>query len=295
MTLGVTFRLAAPADKPAILAIAAQVWEGDDYVPDVIDDWLADPHADLVAACVDDQLVAFARYDRVMPGYAWFEGLRTDPVWQGRGLGKAMTSHLLARAQADGMERVGLSTYFDNYASQRVTESQGFSRAAGFVYCEAGQDSPARTAAAASAEAVAVPPDEAAAFIQRSPFLSASHGFLPHGWRFYPFARGPAVALSHMGRVLGVRRQGALAALLCIGTSIHGGRDFSIDFLDGDPDLLPVLARHAVHLAGSDTYVYSMAPAWNGVSVPALAALRDLRFTVWNEGKEDVYVYERSL
>jgi GNAT superfamily N-acetyltransferase len=295
VTLDVTFRPATPADKPAILAIAAQVWEGDDYVPDVIDDWLAEPDADLVAACVGDQLVAFARYDRVLPRHAWFEGLRTDPAWQNRGLGKAMTAHLLERARADGMARVGLSTYFDNLASQRVTESHGFSRVAGFVYCEAGQDSPARAAAAVCEEIEVISRNEAAAFILHSLFMAAAQSFLPHSWRFYPFTRAPQVALSRMARVFGIRRNGALAALLCMGAATHGPDAASIDFLDGDPALLPRLARHALHLAGSARHVESMMPCWNGVSAPAVAVLRELGFTVWNEGQEDVYIYERSL
>jgi GNAT superfamily N-acetyltransferase len=295
VTLDATFRLATPADKPAILAIAAQVWEGDDYVPDVIDDWLAEENADLVAAFVGEQLVAFARYDRVLPGYAWFEGLRTDPAWQGRGLGKAMTAHLLGRARADNMERVGLSTYFDNFASQRVTESHGFSRVAGFVYCEAGQDSPARAMAAACPDAVDVSAGEAAAFILRSTCLAAAQGFLPHSWRFYPFARDPRVVLGRMARLLGIRREGALAALLCIGAATHGPHACSIDFLDGDPTVLPALAQHALHLASSARYVESMVPSRDGAPAASLSTLRELGFTVWNEGKEDVYVYELAL
>lgn len=64
-----TVRPATAADKPRILAIAAQVWEGEDYVPDVIDEWLAPGAAELVAGCAGDELVGFARYDRPFRDY----------------------------------------------------------------------------------------------------------------------------------------------------------------------------------------------------------------------------------
>lgn len=293
--MDITFRFATPADKPRILEIAAQVWEGDDYVPDVIDHWLAPGPANLVAACIGDTLVAFGRYDRILPDYIWLEGLRTDPAWQNRGIAKAMTAHMLAQAQADGVQRIGLSTYLDNLASQRVIESYGFRRVADFVYLEARADAPARNRAQASATTVAVAPAEAAAFIANSAGLALGRGFLPQGWRFYPFARSPETALGAMAHLLGIRRSGQLAALLCMGNPAHGPHVASIAFLEGEPKALVELAQHALHLARTTRYIKALVPRQGETPAPALAVLQELGFVVWNEGREDVFVYERSL
>ncbi len=290
-----TFRPAAAADKPRILAIAAQVWEGEDYVPDVVDEWLAPGTAELIAACAGDELVGFARYDRPFRDYAWFEGLRIDPAWQGRGIAVALMRTMLERARQEGMRRVGASTYLDNLASQHIMEAQGFARVASFVYCEAGPEELAHAAATPSDSVISVPPDEALAFIRRSRFLEVARGFFPHGWRFYPFALGPEVVLGRMRYLFGVRRRGKLAALLCAGEPAHGPRTFSIDYLDGDPDVMPTLARHALHLAGPGTYAEAMAPRWGDDAMPALAVLRGLGLNVWNDGREDVFVYEAAL
>ncbi len=293
--MDMTFRLATPADKPRILEIAAQVWEGDDYVPDVIDDWLALGSAALIAACVGDTLVAFGRYDRILPDYVWLEGLRTDPAWQGRGIAKALTTHMLARAHADGAYRIGLSTYLDNLASQRTVESHGFKRTAEFVYLEARADAPARGQAQPSATAVEMAAAEAAEFIARSASMALGRGFLPQGWRFHPFTHNPQKALAAMAHLLGIRRGGQLAALLCLGKPVHGPQVVSIGFLEGEPDDMIELARHALHLAAAARCVEAMAPRQGEAAAPALAVLQHLGFTVWNDGAADVFVYERQL
>jgi GNAT superfamily N-acetyltransferase len=289
-----TFRPAIPADKPRILAITAQVWEGEDYVPDVIDEWLAPGTAELIAACAGDELVGFARYDRPFRDYAWFQGLRTDPAWQGRGVAKALMRHMLERARLEGIRRAGASTYVDNLVSQHIMEAQGFVRAAGFVYCEAGPEELAHEAASSIA-ITSIPPDEALAFIRRSRFLEAARGFFPHSWCFYPFALGPEAVLGRMRNLFGVRRGGELAALLCAGKPTHGPRAFSIDYLDGPVDAMALLARYALHLAGPDAYAEAMIPRWGDDAVPALAVLRDLGLNVWNDGREDVFVYESAV
>jgi hypothetical protein len=40
-----TFRPLTPVDRPAVLDICATVWDGQDYLPDVFDAWLAEPEA----------------------------------------------------------------------------------------------------------------------------------------------------------------------------------------------------------------------------------------------------------
>lgn len=108
-------------------------------------------------------------------------------------------------------------------------------------------------------------------------------------------ALGPESVLARMRFLLGVRRAGELVALLCAGQPAHGPRAFSIDYLDGDPDSLPLLARHVLRLAGPGASVEAMAPRCGEHTVPALAVLREVGLNVWNEGAEDVFVYECAL
>lgn len=290
-----TCRPVTPADKPRILEITSQVWEGEDYVPHVIDDWLAPGPARLRAVCAGDVLVGFARYDRTIPGYAWFEGMRTDPAWEGRGVAKGLMRHLLVLAQQDGVRRVGASTYLDNLASQHILETNGFTRVASFVYCQAEARDLRPESSRSLDEVLPISPDEALDFVTRSRFLQVAGGFLPHGWRFYPFASGPEIALGQMRHLRGVRRAGELVALLCTGGLAHGPGASSIDFLDGEVEAMRVLARHALGPDGGAGPAEAMVPAAGDQAAPALDVLRDLGFNAWNDYREDVFVYERAM
>jgi GNAT superfamily N-acetyltransferase len=91
-------RLATKEDKPRILEISAQIWEGEDYVPVVVDDWLAAAGSELVVATLAGELIAFAHLQWLAPEYVWLEGIRTDPARRNLGAGKALTDYLLERA-----------------------------------------------------------------------------------------------------------------------------------------------------------------------------------------------------
>ncbi len=98
-----------------------------------------------------------------------------------------------------------------------------------------------------------------------------------------------------MKHLLGLRRHGGLAALLCMGVSLHGPDVASVDFLEGEPEAMFELARHALYLAGAARYVGAMVPCQGETVAPALSVLREVGFAAWNEWQADVFVYERSL
>ena len=288
-------RLATSEDRPRILEISAQIWEGEDYVPAVIDDWLSAPGSELLVATLAGELIAFAHLQWLSPHYVWLEGIRTDPAHRNLGAGKALTDGLLERAARAGAQRAGLSTYIDNSASIRIIETHGFRRLAGFVYLEATTESPVWATAQPSDRVEEVPLDEAAAFVAGSPFLAAAQGYFPQGWKFYPFSLGAETAFKRLQHCLGIRRAGRLAALLS--ASLPSGREgqFGVDFLDGEEEACDVLLRHVLHLARDRRALQASVPKWGDQVAPALALFRRLGFQAWNDFAEDIFVYERTL
>ena len=129
-------RRARPADRQRILDISAQIWDGYDYVPLMLDEWLAGTAGELLVAALDGDVAAFSYRTWVAEGHAWLQGIRTDTALRGKGLGRALTERSIERAWADGARRIGLSTYIDNHASMHIVESFGFRRMASFVYLE---------------------------------------------------------------------------------------------------------------------------------------------------------------
>ena len=135
---------------------------------------------------------------------------------------------------------------------------------------------------------------EAAAYIDRSAFLARSHGFFPRNWRFYPYALGPEQPLAQMTHLLGLRRDGQLAALACIGAGEAAPTALALNFLDGSPEDMATLARHVLSLAGGAP-VEAMAPAADSGSNALLEVLSGLGFAPWNDFATDVFVYERPV
>jgi GNAT superfamily N-acetyltransferase len=288
--LKIVLRKAVTTDKERIADISSQIWEGDDYVVSVFDDWLADPHGEVIVATLDDVLIGFARRTYLLPGYAWFEGIRTDPVYRNTGVAKAITHHFLDAVREENAERIGLSTYIDNEASLHIIAANGFTRAASFVYLEAGPDAPVRRMGHPSKRIVEVSSEEAITFIHNSDFLKVAQGHFPHGWKSYPFARDPGAVLSKMEALIGIRESGRLLGLLCAGQPL---RQYTIDFVDGAPEAIEELLVHALYLARDQRVVELMAPKWEE-EAPALPILRKLGFESWNDFEADAFVYERD-
>ena len=298
-SLPISFRRVTPDDKPRILEICAGIWDGHDYVPSVLDAWLASDDADLIGVLAGgerpgDELVGFGHCVWMSPTYAWFEGLRIDSAWRNRGIARALHEHMLEWAYGAGATRVGLSVYLDNQPSLRIVESHGFERAAGFVVLEAHAESAPHAHARAAEDVVRVSCAESTAYIDRSAFLKRSRGFFPRNWRFYPYALGPERPLAQMTHLLGIRRDDRLAALACIGAGEVVPAALALNFLDGSPEDMATLARHVLSLAG-DATVEAMVPTDDSRSNPPLEVLSGLGFSPWNDFATDVFVYERPI
>jgi len=212
----VHLRLVTEADRSRIVEISSQIWDGHDYVPELLEEWLADVAGEVVGAVINNELVGFARRTWLAPGLAWFEGIRTDTAYRGRGVGRAITEYLIDRARAAGAIRMSLSTYIDNNASIHIIESYGFERVATFVYRERPVDAPSPDPDAGADPRIAlVSEEETVEYVAGSSFLKFANRRFPRGWRFFPFDHNPREAVARMGLRLGWREDGTLKALLC--------------------------------------------------------------------------------
>ncbi len=294
--MGVTIRTARLADRSRILAISSQIWGGDDYVPQIIDEWFRMRGSEVAVADLNGSVIAFARTVNLTPGYVWLEGIRTDITSQGHGAGKALTEYFIEKATREGAQRIGLSTYIDNLASIHVVEQHRFVRQASFILAEAKLDGPARSAAELSPLVSDVPFDEARAWIVGSASIAMSCGFISQGWKFWPASRPEVVAWPVFDKAIGLRGpKGSLRSLLVICHPDHGAGEVSIDFADGSPKHLDVLVRHALALYPGAKSIQTMIPASQAAHTGLLETVTALEFDVWRHGEPDVFVYERPV
>ena len=111
-----------------MLEITARVWEGTDYLPHMLDRWLADPAATLEAAELDGLVVGFQRLRPITQGVVFYEGLRIAEEHRRRGFARAMLRHALEEAAGQGFREMRLIT--GNPAACRLFDAEGFRRLA---------------------------------------------------------------------------------------------------------------------------------------------------------------------
>ncbi|MCX6098910.1 MAG: GNAT family N-acetyltransferase [Candidatus Bipolaricaulota bacterium] len=281
-------RRARPADRKKILDISAQIWDGYDYVPLMLDEWLAGTAGELLVAVLDGGVAAFSYRTWVAEGHAWLQGIRTDTALRGKGLGRALTERSIERAWADGARRIGLSTYVDNQASMHIVESFGFRRMASFVYLEGdlpGCSEPEDTGVVPLADG------EAIRVIGRSDYLAAANGRFPWEWKFLSFDWSPRAAIAWAPYRIGIRRDGKVVSALCASPGSTPSDAAFLSFLDGEPDDLLALLRHAQADLGAAKWE-AMVPKDGDRGARALAVLRDSGLRSWTEFSEDVFSYE---
>ncbi len=290
----IELRPVTPKDRTRIVEISSQIWDGHDYVPELLDEWFADADGEVVGAVLEGELVGFARRTWLAPRLAWFEGIRTDPAYRGRGVGRAITEHLIHRARETGAARISLSTYVDNEASIHIIESYGFERVATFGYRERPADAPPiETSPDANPHIVAATEEETIDFVADSPFLRLANRRFPRGWRFFPFDHDPAAAVARMSVRLGWRSGTRLEALLCSRWP-PGAPKTVINFLDGTLEAMRELLRRALALYPSAEIAF-MVPAAEGQIAAVDSLLDEHGFALWADGEPDVFLYEISL
>jgi len=121
-------RLAEITDLPQIRELSSMIWDGDDYLGDIAEEWIAE--GGLYVGIIENQLVAVAKQTIFPEKVLWLEGLRVHPDWQGKGLGKEIARigfekgrHLMEIGDIEAME---FSTHRLNVESVHITSQAGF-------------------------------------------------------------------------------------------------------------------------------------------------------------------------
>jgi GNAT superfamily N-acetyltransferase len=122
----VVCRPGLPRDKDDVLALTRDIWDGNDYVPDVWDDWLADPEGLLAVAEYGGRVVGLVKLSRKGSWDWWLEGLRVHPLYQGRGIASHMHDYILDYWQRELGGVIRLATSSARVPVHRLCQRTGF-------------------------------------------------------------------------------------------------------------------------------------------------------------------------
>jgi len=244
----VEVRPARPEDKEAVLAFCEHTWEDhEDYIPYVWDDWLADPNGCLFVAVVDGQPVAIERVALMSDREAWWEGLRVDPRYRGRGLVGAMRPHLRRYLREHRVAVSRMATSSRNTIVHGMAARRGMQRVGRYVLYEA--DAVESTAT----ELTQLTPDDfdaAWALLTDSDIFAGVHRlYVSRGWAWQELTPQQLRTRLAGGKVWGLRRAGQLTALAILSPAEGGDDRLWIGYADGTSPALPVLLRELRRLA----------------------------------------------
>jgi len=281
-------RPADKGDRAAVEAISAQIWDGDDYVSEVWDEWLADPHGQFAVAEMEGRVVAFAKLTRFAEDEWWMEGMRVDPAYRQRGIGSQLHHYLLEEARRMGRGTVRLGTAADNDGVHRMAQGERFHHIATYE----------RFKALVAPMDVASPllrfdePDLPAvwALVQESARYRASRGMYELWWHWKNLTYSRFRDHLAAGEVWGIESAGHVTALSIICQEEEADL-LHVCYVDGTDAALPTLARGLRGLAGR--LGCSAGVRFKAISEPTLiGAIEDAGY---ERAGEDLWIFERRL
>lgn len=176
------FKALMPEHKNEVLEMVKDIWEGDDYIPYVYDQWIADQNGLFVGAFYQNAIAGIAKLSFYEPSYAWLEGLRANPNLPVRGLANAFNKFFLKyNSDNPSLKCMEFITYYANFASIHSAEKHGFRKIATYSYKikTINQDETFDLS-----ETMHCTTEEASDFISKSTFIQQSR--ICSGWEAYP-------------------------------------------------------------------------------------------------------------
>lgn len=177
-SLQVVCRPALARDRADVIEFCKGIWEGDDYVPEVWDDWFHDPDGILGVAEVNGRAVGCSKISLLSKGQWWLEGFRVDPKVQGHKVGSRIHNYIIDWWDKHGDGTLRLMTSSENLAVHHVCVKTGFVKTHEICAYKA-------TPIAESTENFSLVTDlsEAAMFAIESESIKTTDGLTDLGWR----------------------------------------------------------------------------------------------------------------
>jgi len=206
-------RPARISDTAAVLALTSQIWEGEDYIPQVWEEWLADEDGRLIVAEHRGQVLGLGKLSRLSDEDWWLQGLRVDPAFEGRGVGSQLHHALVAAWEQIGNGALRLATASFRKPVQHLSEQSGFVKVDEFTPFGADAMLSAGAAVPGSLHLVRLEQLGAAfAFALASETLGISRRHVDLGWEWLPLREDILAAAIREERVWSWRNGAGLLA-----------------------------------------------------------------------------------
>jgi hypothetical protein len=216
----------SPIDKQRVLQISARIWEGDDYVANVFDEWISDDG--LFAGLWEDEiLVGFGKLTWLSPTDVWLEGLRKDETANVIGVGEKLSQYYINYLKGKKIDSIRFSTYFNNLASIKLNEKLGFVKILELSLKNRSVKETQRNHKNAVSQDIEF--TELVKFVQDSEYLKAMKNNLCCGWVVHKYDENFLSDAYQKGRYV-IIKEGKKISSCVIWSDVHYDNVFWISF-----------------------------------------------------------------
>lgn len=141
----IIFRPLNLSDFSQVKEVSKDIWDGEDYVPQVFNTWINDPDSAnfglflpaKASPTADLELIAYGRVKFYGKSIGWMEGGRVKSSYQKKGVGILLTEHAIQTAIENGCKIIQYATYTENHGSIALARRFGFIQKDYLVFLEA--------------------------------------------------------------------------------------------------------------------------------------------------------------
>lgn len=289
------FRKVSQSDRDRVLEISSKIWDGEDFIEQVFDEWVRDTEGEFTLGEKDGNIVGFAKYTRLNDQEIWLEGIRVDEKYANQGFGKAITQYYLSRAKSEGAEVVRLSIHLDSRESIKIVEGLGFKKDGYFTMGWKLMDK-AQTAIQTSNNVINIMSTATAwDLITRGNAYYMSNGYIGFGWSFLKATYELVDKLVKEKRVYGMLREGKMSSVMILTEDSHEDGGLSIGFIDGDMAPMRELVQFAEQQALKLGMKYCEIMAPMDERLINVLELCGYQFLSEKYREVNVFVYSRKL
>ena len=113
-------------DYEDIIEISKHIWNGEDYLPQLINYYLEDPHCEPYVLEEDGKVVSVVNVNYFAPNFVWLEAMRTHPDYRNKGIATKLNKYIFQESIKSGVKELWLSTSKDNKATAKMLSKAGF-------------------------------------------------------------------------------------------------------------------------------------------------------------------------
>jgi GNAT superfamily N-acetyltransferase len=129
----VVCRPALSKDTEDVMELCSHIWDGGDYIPQVWEEWLADPDGLLGVAELYGRVVGVFKLTKFQEQEWYLEGLRVHPDYQGKGIASHIHEYVVETWRRMGSGIIRLVTGSYNVKVHQMCAQTGFKRIAEFI------------------------------------------------------------------------------------------------------------------------------------------------------------------